>query len=102
MILSYLLQLFALWLLSMAMNKHFRHSFKRTLSIRHAQMLSKFGWLLLAASFACLVNNELAPLMSVYWLSFLALNILLVALFNSWQSRHKIKRLAANSQGAVV
>ncbi len=86
MILSYTLQLIALWLLSMAMNKHFRHSFKRALSSMQAQIISKLGWLILAVSFGSLVNNELAGLMSVYWLCFLGFNILLVTLFNSWRA----------------
>ena len=89
MILSYLLQLVALWLLSMAMTKHFRHSFKRSLSARQEQGFTIGGWLILIVSFISLLNGELPALMSVYWLSFLAFNILLIALFNSWQSRKR-------------
>ena len=89
MILSYLLQLVALWLLSMAMTKHFRHSFKRSLSARQEQCFSIGGWLTLVISFISLLSGEFPALMGVYWVSFLALNILLIALFNSWKSRKR-------------
>jgi len=89
MILSYVLQLLALWLLSMAMTKHYRHSFKRSLSSRQEKLFSIGGWLALAASFFSLIAGNLATIMSVYWVSFLALNIFVIALFNSWQSRKR-------------
>jgi len=61
MILSYLLQLLALWLLSMAMTKHYRHSFERSLSVTQEKLFSIGGRLALVASFVSLIIGGLPP-----------------------------------------
>lgn len=89
MITSFISQLFALWLLSMSMNKHFRHTFKQRLTPKLERILSMSGWILLIVSLWLICVLTPLPLMLVYWVSFLAFNITLIALINSYQEHKK-------------
>ena len=87
---SYLVQLLGLWFLSMAMIKHFRYSFSFQLTKTVENAFTVVGYLLLIISLylTCLLTP--LPIQLVYWVGYLALNIMLVALLNSFQeARHK-------------
>jgi len=89
MLSSLLLQLVGLWLLSMAMNKHYRHTFANALTPMLERAFSIIGWGLLSVSFILVLLLSPLPLMIVYWVSCLALNITLVAFFNSYQENRR-------------
>jgi len=90
MLISFIIQLIALWLLSMAMSKHFRLVFKKPLEDNKAMIFKILGWLLLIMSFFIISNKSIA-MVSVYWFSYLALNIFIIAACNAWFSLNKIK-----------
>jgi len=83
MLTSYLIQLLAISLLSLSMLKHFRAAFSTSLSHNAAKVLKLIGWLLLILSFNNVIAAQHPGLMSVYWLCFLSLNIIAVALIHS-------------------
>ena len=85
MLISFILQLIALWCLSMAMTKHFRPVFNTTFTAEKGKRFKVLGWFLLFVSFVIVAYQNTA-MMSVYWLSYLALNIFIVALINAWRS----------------
>lgn len=90
MLMSYILQLLGLWLLSMAMIKHFRYVFSFQLTKKLENALTIAGYLLLITSLylTCLFTPLSIKL--VYWVAYLAFNIMLVAILNSVQeARHK-------------
>jgi hypothetical protein len=89
MLVSALLQLLSLWLLSMAMNKHFRHAFSKSLTPRLEHLLSLTGWGFLGVSLFLVCQLAPWPLMMVYWVSYLALNITFIALLNSYQGNKR-------------
>lgn len=89
MISSFLIQLVGLWLLSMSINKHFRQAFNRRLTSRLEHSLNTTGWVLLSISLWLICQLTPLPLMLVYWISVLALNITLIALLNSYQEHKK-------------
>ena len=89
MISSFFTQLIGLWLLSMSMNKHFRQTFNRRLTSRLEHSLYTTGWILLSISLWLICQLAPLPLMLVYWVSFLALNITAIALLNSYQEHKK-------------
>ncbi|PAJ75328.1 hypothetical protein CJF42_05645 [Pseudoalteromonas sp. NBT06-2] len=85
MLVSFFMQLIALWFLSMAMSKHFRSVFKRPLEDNKAKAFKVLGWILLLLSYVIIVNKNTA-MSSVYWCSYLALNIFIIALFNTFST----------------
>jgi len=89
MISSFFTQLIGLWLISMSMNKHFRQTFNRRLTSRLEHSLNTAGWILLSISLWLICQLTPFPLMLVYWVSFLALNITAIALLNSYQEHKK-------------
>jgi len=88
MLISFFIQLSALWVLSMAMSKHFRSVFKKPLEDNKAKIFKILGWLLLILSFF-IVSNKSIAMVSVYWFSYLALNIFIIAACNAWFSLKK-------------
>lgn len=90
MLLSFILQLLGLWLLSMAMNKHYRYTFLNALTSILERIFTVLGYSGIIISFYLICLLEPLPLMIVYWIAYLAFNITLVALLNSFQeSRYK-------------
>jgi len=89
MLISYIFQLLGLWLLSMAMIKHFRYTFSGQLTKRLENTFTIVGYSLLITSLylTCLLTP--LPLKLVYWVAYLAFNIMLVSLFNSLQEARK-------------
>lgn len=85
MLISFILQFIALWCLSMAMTKHFRSVFNTPLTAKKGKRFTVLGWFLLLVSFVIVAYQNTA-MMSVYWVSYLALNIFIVALINAWRS----------------
>lgn len=83
MLISFLLQLSALWLLSMAMNKHFRHTFSKPLTPKLEKMFRYLGWVILCISLFVICLLDPIPLMMVYWVSYLAFNIMIIAFISS-------------------
>ena len=90
LLLSFLLQLLGLWSLSMAMNKHFRCTFSKSLTPKLERVLSILGYVEIGISFSLIGLLEPLSLMIIYWVAYLAFNITLVALLNSFkESRYK-------------
>jgi len=90
MLMSYLLQLLGLWFLSMAMIKHFRYtfSFQLTKTMENIFTISGYIFLMLSLFLTCLLTP--LPIKLVYWVGYLAFNIMLVSLLNSFnEARHK-------------
>lgn len=87
MLISYLIQAAAVLLLSLGMLKHFRDAFARPLRDTAAIWLKLISWLLLIGAFYSAMHCEHQALMSVYWLCFLSINIVAVALIHSKLAR---------------
>lgn len=80
MLLSFLLQQLAIVMLALAMHKHFKAVFKRDIKPLQVKLLTLFAWPLLCLSYYLAISGLAAPIATVYWLSFLPLSILFVAL----------------------
>lgn len=89
MAVSFIAQLIALWLLAMAMTKHYRQTFGQRLSPQRERILTIAGWLLLTISLVFICMLSPLSLMLVYWVSFLAFNITAIAFYNSYQEHKK-------------
>jgi len=82
MLISFFMQLVALWCLSMAMNKHHRLVFNKPLTANKEKIFRLIGWLLLLISYVVIAYQDTA-MMSVYWCSYLSFNTLIVVLINT-------------------
>lgn len=80
MFVSILVQLLAVTMLALAMFKHFKHVFKRVIKPSHSRLLRWLGWLLIGLSYYLAILALAAPMATVYWLSFLPLSILFIAI----------------------
>jgi hypothetical protein len=82
----YMTQLFSVICLSLAMHKHFKSCFKRVISVAENRVLTITGWLLLIISVQLLGQLSPLPLMIVYWVLLLGINITLVSAVHSLMS----------------
>ncbi|WDE04147.1 DUF3325 domain-containing protein [Thalassomonas viridans] len=80
MLLSFFVQLMAIALLALAMNKHFKNVFNRGIKPAQSRGLKVLGWLLLGFSYYLAVSAMAAPMATVYWLALLPLGIFYMAL----------------------
>ncbi|WP_298774327.1 DUF3325 domain-containing protein [uncultured Shewanella sp.] len=81
MLLSFLLQQIAIIMLALAMHKHFKVVFNVNIKPLQSKLLTLFAWPLLCLSYYLAISGLAAPIATVYWLAFLPLSILFVALF---------------------
>ncbi|WP_252733802.1 DUF3325 family protein [Pseudoalteromonas sp. C2R02] len=66
----------------MTMTKHFRSVLNTPFTAKKGKRFTVLGWFLLLVSFVIVAYQNTA-MMSVYWVSYLALNIFIVALINA-------------------
>ncbi|SFC32898.1 DUF3325 domain-containing protein [Pseudoalteromonas denitrificans] len=92
MLISFIIQFSALWFLSQAQKKHFKLVFNIPFTTYIEKKFKGLGWILLLLSYGVALIFENIPMASVYWLSFLSLNILSVTIFNSFYA-YKFKKV---------
>ncbi|WP_281556381.1 DUF3325 domain-containing protein [Thalassomonas sp. RHCl1] len=80
MLFSFLIQVIAIAMLALGMNKHFKNVFNRPVKPLHSKGLKLTGWLLLVFSYYLAVSVLGAPMATVYWLLLLPLSIFYMAL----------------------
>jgi len=83
MLFSFLIQVIAVTMLALAMNKHFKNVFNRSNKPVQSKALKVLGWPLLAFSYYLAVSAVSAPMATVYWLALLPLSIFYTALISN-------------------
>lgn len=80
MLFSFLMQVIAITLLTLGMNKHFKNVFNLRIKPAQSNGLKSLGWLMLVFSYYLAVSTVSAPLATVYWLLLLPFSIFYMAL----------------------